>query len=320
MTLTLQQVQDIELGMCILCGVSALISMVLTIFVFLVYFRTQKRIRSIKWSILSMVMFFLTSAGLPFYYSILLPSPYLTISLLLCWTFGTIFVYILFLKRFQKTFENTKYDTLTSKKYKIYIFYTLCVIFIILDIISKILYILPENLVTDYEFNLYTLIISIIEQIIDLILSIGLIGLFVNKLRCLHDDIEYSKRVSIRANNQQQYEQSQFKILIIISKVTLLSTIAIISSQLYLLYKTIFYILESFYGFDVSNIDIWIFDGFLPISSALNTICIFLSFDFNHKWYVKVCCHNKWTKLLQRKQAKKSENRLEMRLLEDSIN
>ena len=328
-----QEKMDFKLGMVILCSFCAFISVILGLFICLVYFHNNKKIGSMKWSLLAILMFSTTNIGFPFFYSSIVTSAYLPAAMDLCWSFGTIFVYILLLKRFQKTFEHTKYDTFTSQRRNIYIFYSFCFIFVILDMISKALFLRADKISTE-EYSIYTLIVTIIQQLIDFTLSFGLIGLFVHKLKCLNKDIEYSKSVAIYVNHKETYEQSQYKILNILSKVTLLSIIVIVSSQLYLLYRTSIFVLASFYNHDISDLEVWVLHGYLSIDCVINAICIFLSFDFNNKCYTKICCHQSWTKLfhktndkpqsIQKKKSVLTANRnrntldsLEMRLLDD---
>eukprot|EP01084_Bolivina_argentea_P159344 277515_1 len=337
-----QELKDFEIVMCVLgstCGISCII---IGVFICLTYYHNGKweLISSIKWSLLAVLMFSITSLGIVFYYSLLCISPYLTITLLLSWTFGTNFVYILFLKRFQKIFAHTKYDTFSSNMIWVRLFYLLCVLFIVADIVSKLLYVIN---VTDYQYNIYTLIITIFQQCIDFILSYGLVLLFVKKLKLLSADIEHCKRGSKYIQNQIQYEISQRKIFHLQSKISLLATVTIVSSQIYLSYKAVMFVLESFYDYDVSDIELFIFDGYLPIDCFINTMCVFLSMDnidLSKKCYKLLCCHKQWINLfknqpklnnelklsihsgnnLEMKLSIHSGNNLEMKLLEDDTN
>lgn len=208
------------------------------------------------------------------------------------WRIGQTLTYILFIKRLKYIFKSTKYKS-SSMTYNI--LYILSIIFAAIEIIKNTLNYLWNkntfNLKNDYEYFEYNIVYIdyILSLIIDSLLSIVLIYLFLSKLCRLNIDIsmyeyEYNKKSIYDNNNNHSLNKRQLNLLQIISRITVLSITTVLSSQLLM----IFFVLVFFKKDKVLNLSIfWII--FWSIDCIINSLCIFLSFDFAIKWYHLIC-------------------------------
>ena len=121
------------------------------------------------------------------------------------WRLGQMLLYYLFLKRLQNSFKNTKYQSPKS----LYCLFYLCIIaFILVYIITKIIWILCTFSSDDYCFLSQSVmhhfflwfLMDIITLILDLGLSISMILLFVRKLWKLTEDLVMSQNESPNKN------------------------------------------------------------------------------------------------------------------------
>ena len=249
-----------------------------------------------------------------------------------------IFVWLVFLKRLEISFSNTKYQS-SEKIY--YIFYILIFIFIVSDIIYSIMHIVCMELDIDKSPKAYDIDGEIhlwLQQVIDLLMTAGLLYLYSNKLYRLTMEMgmrdpsqlekikkystqtlqncEYSItniKATIGKNGDYEYQrdeskkdsdtdasslkliisfnQGQEKILRVMSKISILSSFAIVFVQIIALYLAILYSLFANHFITLDqfiNCQSWL----LFISAfgvIINVVCMFLSFDFVSKYYYKWC-------------------------------
>eukprot|EP01084_Bolivina_argentea_P189425 325743_1 len=202
------------------------------------------------------------------------------------WRIGSVFVYILFIKRLQSTFRNTAYAT---RNIYFVIFYVGCILFILANTFGYVIYALEDKGKISPQFLLstWTAIIAI-EQVIDLCLSISSISLFVHKLWLMNIDIVKEENNPL----DNDLNQKQVKIIKAVSKITVLSSVAIISSQLFLISEAIIsiYDRQKGYSWETSALPTRISRLYLPIDCIINIVCIELSFDFANKPYHRLCC------------------------------
>lgn len=230
------------------------------------------------------------------------------------WRFGCVCLYLLFTKRLQITFDQNKYNTNSNFIY--YVIYILCALFIALSIAQFLEYVLYFNYhKTNDGYTMVEIIGTILTEIIDLLLSIGLIGAYIRKLWQLNEKV--ANPFSTKNNDGKEINSAQNKILNAIGKITILSSLAIISSQLLLIVQTIVYFQAISSSLTIQVI--WILLN--NIDCMINTICIFLSFDFNVDLYHKICgyfqkCCFKFCKMVYTKRNTK-DNSLELNLLDD---
>ena len=201
------------------------------------------------------------------------------------WRLGSTFLYILFIKRLQLTFKDTLYPMKNTKA--LIVFYIGCFVFVLLDIIGYVVYYsYSTDSISEHTLSIWWSAIVTIAQIIDLMLSSYSIALFVRRIWMLTIDIgDNIDKQSVHSIND-----GQLIIIKAVSKITILSSIAIISSQIFLLFEASLFGLRYKNGYtdEVSlGYDIWWM--YLPIDCIINALSIYLSFDFNDGCYKKMC-------------------------------
>lgn len=252
------------------------------------------------------------------------------------WRLGQAFLYLLFLERLKHSFQNTKY---ASSNKTFCIFYIGISIFLLSYTIKTSIYIYLYNHNHDEATDsLYAIVGDIdmgITQIIDLLLSIGIMTLFLNKLYKLNVDLTdinflnggssynshinnnnyhhhhhhhhiMSHSVSINASSHHQSQshsqhrrqikrklslnQRQKSVIGIMAKITLLSGIALASSQIVLFLGGALYLSELIPNYQQYSYTLWAIKmGYFSINAVIISGSIALSFDFSYKWYKNFC-------------------------------
>lgn len=88
----------------------------------------------------------------------------------------------------------------------------------------------------------------------------------------------------IQRSNSLQLNEKQFYIIFAMSKIMILSTLVIISSQIYMIWDLlVFRDGNIFYG----SMYYWL--SYQSIDCMINSLCIFLSFDWNYEYYLIFC-------------------------------
>lgn len=243
----------------------------------------------------------------------------------LFWRLGQAFLYLLFLERLKHSFKSTKY---ASSPRTFWIFYIGIILFLISYIIRSSIYCyLYRNNHDEDTDSLYAIVGDIdmgVTQIIDLSLSIGIMTLFLNKLYKLNVDLtdinflngshqimthslsingsNHSHRSHQHSHSNLKYSkpkkrklslnQRQKSVIGIMAKITLLSGIALLSSQILLFLGGGLYLTEIFWKDQVQLL--WSLKmGYFAINTVIISGSIALSFDFSYKWYKKICRINK---------------------------
>ena len=223
------------------------------------------------------------------------------------WSLGTLSIYFLFIKRLQITFDGTKYS-LPAKTYKM--LYLGCALFEFIWCLAGICYYLKlGHILEPAEYDQIAVVSNVTALIIDLVTSITIIILFIQRLRKLN--IEVGSGTINKAENSS-LNKSQMKIVLSMSKVTILSCVAILSTQSYLIYCGLLY---SAGQPEIPNNIRYIL---VSLDCVINSICVVLSFDFADEWYHKLCCCCECccTRLCAY-QAKREFNRYKQRLISE---
>lgn len=227
-------------------------------------------------------------------------------------SFGHAFTYLLFIKRIQITFENTKYQ---YPPFIYIILYILIILFVLIQFIhiilnyafySEIDNIKTENIISSIEitstqYNITKLITILLSALIDAILSISFLTLLFKKLFQLTFDIaiigynEPEKLKWAESASQSAVKLKKNSICIndndlnlnesIIngaSKVTVLSSFTVITAQIMLIWLGLMFITHN-----ASTWNYWML--YLSFRNLSNSLCIILSFEFMTKWYLKSC-------------------------------
>ena len=198
----------------------------------------------------------------------------------IAWNLAQFFVYLLLFERIYHAFNQTKYSV---SKYTIIWFTILSVGYLVSSILMYILWSMqsPFSVTEDVFGDVY----AIGEEIIDLILSIYLIGIFINKLLQLTIDLnENDSEKYINSQGGALNEQQQ-RLIDLMTKYFVLSFMATLITQLESLVYCIGYFDDSGWGYWVLYVS-WIL---WPVDCAVNSICLFLIFEINGKWYHKWC-------------------------------
>ena len=232
----------------------------------------------------------------------------------LSWRSAVVMMQILYMRRLQYTFDHMARYKTPKKIYNL--FYALNGIFLVLCIVTAIL----------SEINtFYFAIATIVSQILQFIICFGLIGLYIKKLFLLNEragmysystveavehtynptddfdeDSDSAPELSadtatyddVRSNDRNLKKQhsnnpAQQKILAAISKMTVLSALAVISSETMFTFQAI----GSATGW-LTKSDAMLVIWYLgwDIDVVINAMSLFLSFDFNDAAYQKWCC------------------------------
>ena len=278
------------------------------------------------YSIIAISMYAISSI-LVFIYFILIPNGTINpgdindhlfqISWGLFWRLGQAFLYLLCLERLKHSFKNTKY---ASSHKTFCLFYIGIFMILITYIIKSSIYCYLYNHNHDEDTDsLYAIVGDIdmgITQIIDLLLSIAIMTLFLNKLYKLNvdlTDINYlngshqimTHSLSINSSRRNNYNirnkkrklslnQRQKSVIGIMAKITLLSFIALLSSQIFLFLGGALYFAEILGSTNQTIQLLWsLGTGYFAINTLIISASIALSFDFSYKWYKKICRFNK---------------------------
>ena len=189
------------------------------------------------------------------------------------WNLAQFIVYLLLFERVYHAFNNTKYSV---SKYTVIWFMILSFAYLS----SVVVYILWDiQAPNSNSENVFGDIYSIGEEVIDLILSVYMIAIFMNKLFQLTVDLAGNDLPEILTIQQQ-------RLIHIMTKYFILSFIATLVTQL----ESLIYCFAEFSG--TQGDYKWIlYVSFLlwPIDCAVNSICLFLIFDINERLYIKSC-------------------------------
>eukprot|EP01083_Nonionella_stella_P075840 206359_1 len=219
------------------------------------------------------------------------------------WRFASLSVYILFTSRFQHAFGSTKYAT---SKPVLYTFMVLFIIYTLLQALHLFLFLIVYtfNRLNVDIYHIFAVMKSIMEQLIDLLLSVGLITLFCHRLWLLNmeigthqfiqcdiltdDDVDEDTNPSV---TDCELKPKQVQIIKALSKLIVLSSTSIISTQCVMIYDIWLFYERVIYSDDyVDNTEREYMYFILGIvDCVINAVCILLSFDFAETWYRRVC-------------------------------
>ena len=236
----------------------------------------------------------------------------------LSWNLAQFFLYLLLFERVYHAFQGTKYSV---SKYAIIFF-----VFLLLSyLLSSIVVSLYQNF-QSYQSNAWNVsseIYAIGEEIIDLILSVYLITIFIHKLLRITVDLNDSESEKFVNSQIGVLNEEQKKLIHLMTKYFILSFVATLTTQLESLLYCVGYFVMQYDNYLTLYIS-WIL---WPIDCAVNSVCLFLIFEVNEKWYRKLCkgCHafiKLWFKRTTKRKLRKKyfgdENvELEINLLND---
>eukprot|EP01084_Bolivina_argentea_P237975 399837_1 len=204
------------------------------------------------------------------------------------WRVAQALTYIIFIQRMKQTFSNTKYAS-NARTYNT--LYILSVIFMLLEPIKDISY-----EIFDFGMSTRALIVSIefiLSAAIDLVLSIFLLYLFLTKLTALNISLAELHQNYLREGGNQQILMNKYtKINNIIAKITLLTSLSLISTQILITLFAVEFFIHNRTDDRTDNAVVYVSYGwiiFWSIDCCINCICIFWSFDFALKWYWFFC-------------------------------
>ena len=231
------------------------------------------------------------------------------------WSFGIFTLYLLFIQRLKKTFQNSIYKISNCINILLFIGMIFFLLIQIADSIINIIVYINKNFNWN-QFSLYTLPILILSEFLHFIISCIIVYMFISRLIqliLLRETNNFSSsqiRDDISNDLQINLEEYQQKILNVVIKYFILSTIAIISSQIFFISSIILDI-----SFNSSNsccsqrfniISSYINITIMGIDCCINCLCIFLNFQFKPKWYSLICnCFRKCCQYICLKYVKK---------------
>ena len=212
------------------------------------------------------------------------------------WSLGILFLYLLFIERIRLTFC----DTIHAVPSHIFRILHVALTFLCLSsLISRIIYILYYldhnlNIKIGIEFwmmnqDRISIVFGIIAGILHLFVSLTLIYLFTSRLL---RTLQFFEETTDSTDTNSAWIERKWKILNVASKYCVISSIAIISSEISLLfraYQISGYTKERYNGEIERNMSYTIGKALQSLDSAINCICIMLSFGFHHELYGLLC-------------------------------
>ena len=228
------------------------------------------------------------------------------------WSFGSISIYILFIKRLQLTFDGTKY---AISERICALLYLGCASFEIIFMACMICYYLKlENTLTHTQYDDIAGILIAAYQMIDFLLAVSVIIIFIKKLRKLSIEVGINDSNYDIQTNDPWLSRSQMKIVGRMSKITILSCVAILTTQSFLIYiGTLYWVGEPKMLNHIRYI-------YVTLDCIINSICVVLNFDFADEYYEKICfCESICTKLCAYK-VKREFGEYRNRLLKEQCN
>eukprot|EP01084_Bolivina_argentea_P125451 222268_1 len=219
------------------------------------------------------------------------------------WRLGTATVYVMFIKRFQRTFGDTKYD-ISNTLYKL--MYILCILFVLLGVILNLYIFHGQSL-----FLVFLIVLNTFSQVIDLTLSILLIGLFIYKLFLLNVDIGSNYFDQNEMSNNTSLHYKQVSILNAISKITVLSIMAVVTTQIVFLLEAIRFTDKLQANYNAAKEMYGIEEILYVIDILINSLCVIGSFDFMDPYYrytpcatIDLCCNRVCRYITRKKQSR----------------
>lgn len=298
---------------------SSLICMVCVLFICAHYWVLYKKWTSIELlSIFSIACFGICGLSSAFYFmfgqcglNVFHDTPYCnawTGIWIFSWRSGVVLLSVLYMKRMQVTFDHlARYKTRKS----IYtLFYVLNALFVLLSFFTGTVYLTAEDL---QSYDTTFAVLTVLSQLLEFVISVGLIKLYIDKLFVLNamaerfmytapppkevdhyeDDSDSAPELSDDSGDHQHdadkpcNNPAQLKILGAISKITVLSALAIVSSEIAFTFQAIGAAAGWFTESDLVLV-IWYIAW--DVDVVINALCLFLSFDFNDDVYRKWCC------------------------------
>eukprot|EP01084_Bolivina_argentea_P286868 492175_1 len=239
------------------------------------------------------------------------------------WLWGCFFTYLLFIEKIKVT-----KDTVYASPAWVYVFaYILLALFFLFDVTEQTVVLLYGlGYIAPDKYGEYLGVCIWAIEVVDLILSVSLITVFVQKL--MQATLAMGSNENHRNIQDFSLNNHQKELLTCISKVSYLSIIAISATQFMLLYWIVFQMVFYFYlGIYLTQpiLHLWFHHGgylLWAVHCFLGSLCVFLTLKQNHIWYKKCCgsCHRK-CQLLCIKIAKsktKKNYKLEERLLSET--
>lgn len=287
--------------------------------IWIIYHHTDQPLKFIgKWSIASITLLAASCGMIIWHFQTnKVPDKYVPGILFgLFYRIGSAFVYVLFIKRLQHMFNDTKYRISNTI---FIIFYCIIAIFLLLLVgIDICFYFFVRGYLTQPVYYELAAICLLCTEITDLLLSVGLIIVFVHKLRLLNIEIGLNHSyqyddIDVRSSNSDNISltNQQYKIITTMSKVTILSAVAIISTHCYFIYQGIMFWMNAPLIMDIIRYIS------LPLDCTINAICVVLNFDFAEDVYHRLCCccHYCCSKLCAYKAKKEIMSEFKQRLL-----
>ena len=244
---------------------------------------------------------------------------------LLFWSLAQSCSYILFIQRFKMIFDNTeKYEYNSKILILLYIEIFLFVLIEIINIITAQLY-YQDIIENESLFLLIDGVNNIIASFMDLVLTVMFIYLFTRKLLDLTVDVALNNsnwKSSIHSINSAKISSlislntDQMSIVHIVAKCSILSSIAVISTQIFFFYYNVLYVTYQITK-SAARYDI-MFDIYLVLwwfAIMMNVVTIFLNLDATFVWYqffclrvhklCQQCCEKLAKKKLQKNKLRK---------------
>ena len=226
------------------------------------------------------------------------------------WHFGQLFCYLYLLNRLYIGFKNTIYSLSTQMFIMLITLLFMYFIFSCMVLLGAFRQIIQNDYNGLDTIQFYSITITTTKigtLVVDLIISTSLLVLFIKKLwnvstglremstvidmDILSDDVDNTK---IEIQNMDVQTDSIYNVM---TKVTILSVILILASQLKMISSVISWLVKDYSN--LSEFNIWVILAIYQWCKGIHiftaSLCIFMGFEFTNNWYQCCCnkCHNK---------------------------
>eukprot|EP01084_Bolivina_argentea_P300295 517765_1 len=240
----------------------------------------------------------------------------LVITNLFFWAIGVLFLYLLFISRLNRAYKGSMFHIPSCVYSLLYILLALLLILNIADIVLLTAAYYNEEIKFIYmpfdTYSAWSTLILISAECIHLLISTFVVYMFISRLLRLigmmsednmnsksdstdivdpnyYGSVDTQIREGRNISQYFEFSDHQFSILHVVSKQSILSASAIISSQL--CFATSVLLTTAFDDEDDTfyKITVSINDTVFVLDCAINCLCILMTFSFHQKLYLRVC-------------------------------
>ena len=201
------------------------------------------------------------------------------------WTISQIFMYYLFIWRLLFIFANSVYELKLRTKILLYLLLFVYGCCCLSDSLNAIIPVKPNLFnAVDYELKgkyVLSIVLMILRVLVHILISITFMYLFVSKLILLIESQNDNRYNSLLL----ELNDKQATIINVITKQTILTSIAINSS---IIYHIGILIIRINYE-NINQVIFFFVTLYMSFDAFINILCVYLGFRFANQYYIKLC-------------------------------